>query len=238
MRCRTCAARNPAGYPYCLTCGTRVRRETFWPQCPEPLWQHAYCLVRMEDRDGAGPSDAGAPDAGPSDRVGTGYPLDVLRRGGRALTIGSGADCEIVLDHPSVAARHAWLIRHGDHFLIDDADTRDGTFVNGERVKRARRLKVRDTVRLGECQLVYALAEQICPRCHLPDTLTALDDLVAERQDGATGLAVPTHACPQCGHEYWIVASRREGWRRSWLWRWQASRRLLAMRGKRAPEDA
>lgn len=226
VRCRSCAARNPAGYPYCLTCGTRIRRETFWPQRPEPLWQHAYCLVRMEDRDAAGASV----------EVGTGYPLDVLRRGGRALTIGSGSDCEIVLAHPSVAERHAWLIRQGDHFLIDDSDTEDATFVNDERIKRARRLKVRDTVRVGECQLVYALAEQICPRCHLPDTLTALDDVVAERQDGATGLAIPTHACPQCGHEYWIVDSRREGWRRLWLWQWQALRRLLATRGQRAPE--
>lgn len=185
----------------------------------------------MEDRTG-------------QDQIGTGYPLDVLRRGGRALTIGSDADCEIVLDHASVSARHAWMIRHGDGFLIEDAESAEGTFVNEKAFTRARRLHLRDSVRVGDCQLVYALSDPICPHCHTTDTLLPLDEArrrgqatrpadhgdQGERQDGATGLAVPTHACHQCGREFWIVASRWAGWWRVLLWRSQVLRRLLATR--------
>lgn len=227
MRCRSCAARNPAGYTYCLACGAQVRRERLWPKGPEPIWQHAYCLVRMEDRTGQA-------------EIGAGYPLDVLRRGGRALTIGSDDESEIVLDHPSVSPRHAWVIRHGDGFLVEDAESEHGTFINEKSCARARRLRLRDTVRVGDCQLVYALSDPICPYCHTPDTLVPLNEAQIARedgrQDGATGLAVPTHTCHQCGREFWIVASRWAGWRRRWQWRLQNVRRRLAAR--RAPRDA
>ena len=170
---------------------------------------------------------------GPSE-IGTGYPLDVLRRGGRALTIGSDDACEIVLDHPSVAPRHAWAIRHGDGFLIEDAESEHGTFVNEKSCARARRLRLRDTVRVGDCQLVYALSDPICPYCHTPDTLVPLNEAQIAREDGrrdgATGFAVPTHTCHQCGREFWIVASRWEGWRRRWQWRIQNVRRRLSGR--------
>ena len=218
VRCRSCAARNPVGYTFCLACGARVRRDALWPRSPEVIWQRTYCLVRMEDQTG-------------QDQIGTGYPLDVLRRGGRALTIGSDDDCEIVLDHPSVEPRHAWMIRHGDGFLIEDAEGEGETFVNDKAVSRARRLHLRDTVRVGDCQLVYALSDPICPHCHTTDTLLPLDakQLARQgaRQDRATGLAVPTHACHQCGREFWIVASRWAGWQRVVTWRTQMLRRLL-----------
>ena len=154
--------------------------------------------------------------------------------GRERVTIGreEAVDVDLAGDE-QVSRVHAELeLIGGSWVIVDDGLSTNGTFVNDEPVKRARQLRVRDTVRVGECQLVYALAEQVCPRCHQPDTLTSLDDVVAERQDGANGLAIPTHACPQCGHEYWIVASRREGWQRSWLWRWQTLRHMLATRGK------
>jgi hypothetical protein len=197
-----------------------------WPKSPEAIWQRTYCLVRMEDR--TGQAD-----------VGTGYPLDVLRRGGRAITIGSDDDCEIVLDHPSVEPRHAWVIRHGDGFLIEDAETEQGTFVNDKSCARARRLRVRDTVRVGDCQLVYALSDPICPYCHTTDTLVPLNEAQIARQDGrqdgATGIAVPTHSCHQCGREFWIVTSRQAGWWRRWQWQVQAVKKRLASRGDRQP---
>jgi hypothetical protein len=168
--------------------------------------------------------------------IGTGYLLDVLRRGSHALTIGSDADCEVVLEHESVAPRHAWLFRHGDGFLIEDADTEHGTFVNDRQASRPRRLKLRDTVRVGECQLVYALADRLCSHCLVPDTLVPLDDISVPRQDGATGLAAPTHACPRCGREYWIVASRREGWQRRARWLAQTGRIWLSARLGRATQ--
>ena len=231
-RCRSCAARNPVGFTFCLACGARVRQESLWPRGPEPIWQRSYCLVWMEDQ-------TGQPETG------TGYPLDVIRRAGAALTIGSDDASDIVLDHPSVSARHAWLIRHGDGFLIEDAESEAGTFVNEEQVTRARRLHLRDAVRIGACALVYALGDDVCPHCHSADSLVAVTDPRRKRradaieqavaEAAATGPAAPTHECHQCGRQFWVVASRWAGWWRRWQWRSQVLVRQLACWRRQRP---
>jgi predicted component of type VI protein secretion system len=51
-------------------------------------------------------------------------------------TIGRNSDSDITIDNAGVSARHARIIREGDDFIIEDTDSRNGTFVNGSRVTR------------------------------------------------------------------------------------------------------
>jgi pSer/pThr/pTyr-binding forkhead associated (FHA) protein len=51
-------------------------------------------------------------------------------------TIGRNSDSDITIDNAGVSARHARIIREGDDFIIEDTDSRNGTFVNGKRVTR------------------------------------------------------------------------------------------------------
>ncbi|MGE3910068.1 MAG: FHA domain-containing protein [Chloroflexota bacterium] len=238
-RCQVCAARNPVGFTYCLTCGARVRQRSWWPRGPEPIWQRSYCLVRMEDRTGAA-------------EVGTGYPLDELRQSRSALTIGSDETSDIVLAHPSVAPHHAWLIREGGGFLIEDADSEAGTFVNDQPISRACRLRVRDTVRIGECALVYALADDVCPYCHSADSLISVADARRQREaaaperdadDGDAESALPdmqaaapgpSHECHHCGRQFWVVTTRWAGWWRWLQWRTRALQRQVVARQLRS----
>jgi pSer/pThr/pTyr-binding forkhead associated (FHA) protein len=51
-------------------------------------------------------------------------------------TIGRNSDSDITIDNAGVSAHHARIIKEGDDFIIEDTDSRNGTFVNGKRVTR------------------------------------------------------------------------------------------------------
>ena len=75
----------------------------------------------------------------------------------RAITIGRGEDSDISLpwDH-SVSSIHAQALPLGSHWLIsDEGVSRNGTFVNGERLSGRRRLRHGDTIRVGRTLLSF-----------------------------------------------------------------------------------
>jgi pSer/pThr/pTyr-binding forkhead associated (FHA) protein len=51
-------------------------------------------------------------------------------------TIGRSMDSDIKIDNAGVSAHHAKIIHDGNEFIIEDSDSRNGTFVNGMRVSR------------------------------------------------------------------------------------------------------
>jgi predicted component of type VI protein secretion system len=51
-------------------------------------------------------------------------------------TIGRSADSDIKIDNAGVSAHHAKIIHDGNEFIIEDIESRNGTFVNGIRVAR------------------------------------------------------------------------------------------------------
>lgn len=51
-------------------------------------------------------------------------------------TIGRSYDSDIVIDNAGVSAHHARIIRNGNGYLIEDAASRNGIFVNGKRISR------------------------------------------------------------------------------------------------------
>ena len=57
------------------------------------------------------------------------FPLEAERS-----TIGRSSDCEISLDVAAVSRRHAAVIRSGGSYSVEDLDSRNGTFVNGQRI--------------------------------------------------------------------------------------------------------
>lgn len=73
------------------------------------------------------------------------------------LSVGRGPANALRLDwDESVSRVHAELVRVAEEWaLIDDGLSRNGSFVNGERVTGRRRLRNGDAVRLGQTTLVY-----------------------------------------------------------------------------------
>lgn len=73
------------------------------------------------------------------------------------VRIGRTADNDIVLAGNSEVSRvHAQLEAAGAGWtVVDDGMSRNGTFVNGERVMRHRRLEDRDVVRIGGTSILF-----------------------------------------------------------------------------------
>ena len=81
----------------------------------------------------------------PEAQKGDTYPL------GEELTVGRGGGCGVVIpDDQFVSTVHARLFRRGDDLLVEDLGSRNGTFVNGERVVAPTRLRRGDRVQFGQ----------------------------------------------------------------------------------------
>jgi DNA-binding winged helix-turn-helix (wHTH) protein len=72
--------------------------------------------------------------------------------------LGRGSECQVRLNAVTVSRRHARLLVLGAEALIEDLDSKNGTFVAGERIHGPRRLIDRDELRLGGLQLVYRVS--------------------------------------------------------------------------------
>ncbi|MBL8620968.1 MAG: sigma 54-interacting transcriptional regulator [Myxococcales bacterium] len=70
------------------------------------------------------------------------------------LTLGRDPECTIRLADAQVSRRHAVITAVADGVRVTDLDSRHGTFVNGERVARPRRLLSGDVITLGGAVLV------------------------------------------------------------------------------------
>ena len=73
------------------------------------------------------------------------------------LTLGRGAACDVALPWDGEASRvHALLEQHhAEWSVIDDGGSRNGSFVNGERVSGRRRLRDGDVLRVGQTLIVF-----------------------------------------------------------------------------------
>jgi pSer/pThr/pTyr-binding forkhead associated (FHA) protein len=73
-----------------------------------------------------------------------------------ALTIGRGAQNELTLEGDDFAsARHARFEPRRDGVWVSDAGSTNGTYVNGARLSKPRRLEPGDVIRVGSTDLRY-----------------------------------------------------------------------------------
>lgn len=93
-----------------------------------------------------------APDLGPVPRLLAAEP-DVqpaeFALEGDACSLGRSSLCEIVVPREIVSRLHARVVRDGPRFLLHDAGSANGTFVNGERLAAPHLLVDRDRIGLG-----------------------------------------------------------------------------------------
>jgi hypothetical protein len=82
---------------------------------------------------------------------GDAYELDATQ-----LTVGRGANNDLALENDEFAsARHARIEPRRDGVYVEDIGSTNGTFVNGIRLARERKLAPGDIVRVGETDLRF-----------------------------------------------------------------------------------
>ncbi len=131
--------------------------------------------IEAEDQPEAGARPEAGPEEAPAERpapatgggVYTVFYIWEDRRGGRffvihegeRLTIGRGPEvCDVALMDTAVSQKHLFLSREGGVITVEDAGSRNGTFINEERVQKAE-LRPGDEVRVGTTRLYMSLSD-------------------------------------------------------------------------------
>jgi pSer/pThr/pTyr-binding forkhead associated (FHA) protein len=97
----------------------------------------------------------------------------------KQILVGRSSDLDMVLVEDMVSRKHARITMQGDQIWIEDLGSTNGTFVNGEKIKRGR-LKEGDRVLIGTS--ILKLVASDAPK----DTLEAKRDLENVAQERRT----------------------------------------------------
>ena len=97
------------------------------------------------------------------------FPLNA----GQSWAIGRGDGCAVMLDSRSVSRLHALIQRRdGGDFSLVDLGSRNGCFVNGQRVSLPRLLSDNDRLAFGDQELLFRTARGRDVAAEPPDTST------------------------------------------------------------------
>src|SRR5690242_21774055 len=80
----------------------------------------------------------------------------------REIIVGRASDLDMVLVEDMVSRKHAKITASGEQIVIQDLGSTNGTFVNGEKIKRAR-LKEGDRVLIGTSILKVIAGDATSP---------------------------------------------------------------------------
>jgi len=85
-------------------------------------------------------------------------------RRGRIHKIKDGArvgrsDGDVIMDDPKVSNPHAKFVLEEDKYVIWDFGSKNGTYVNDERIRAATELKENDIVKIGDTVMVFKILE-------------------------------------------------------------------------------
>jgi predicted component of type VI protein secretion system len=93
---------------------------------------------------------------------------------GVGLTIGRSPDNAVIIDNPAVSGHHARVYSENGVVILEDLNSTNGTYVNGQHVPR-RLLRNGDVVLIGKHQLVFEHTQECAAA---PPQLPALGDTV------------------------------------------------------------
>lgn len=162
MYCTQCGSQNPSGANFCAQCGSALgaAADVTTGMLPVAAGEHAEGgedRVDVESiRADLSPGTALLVSVrGPN--VGAKFLLDK-----EVVTVGRHPDSDIFLDDITVSRRHAEFRRTGQTFLVADAGSLNGTYINGTRSDE-QVLANADTVQVGKFRL-KALIPDAVPR--------------------------------------------------------------------------
>lgn len=72
-----------------------------------------------------------------------------VKLAGHSMLVGRLPCCPVEIPLPTISSHHCRLARLGSRWYVEDLDSRNGTFVNGKRIRR-KRLHVGDKISVGE----------------------------------------------------------------------------------------
>ncbi|MFN0016773.1 MAG: sigma 54-interacting transcriptional regulator [Pirellulaceae bacterium] len=107
-----------------------------------------------------------------------------LLKDGASARIGRGLECDVVLSDPLSSRVHATVVCESAEWWVRDAGSRNGTFVNGQKIDEAR-LTEGDLLKVGSSEFTFhQSAEKPVDRARLDHTQTIVHDRIVGRETG------------------------------------------------------
>ena len=75
---------------------------------------------------------------------------------GWCLTIGRGAEADVIVDNTAISRQHTSIELKDDSYMLSDLGSLNGTFVNGERIEGTVIIYKSDYIKLGKFKLAIA----------------------------------------------------------------------------------
>lgn len=147
MFCNQCGHENPPRSAYCSSCGAELEQST--------VEETTAKLAALDEDDGPTlslddlPTDTGLLVVARGPNAGSRFLLDQ-----DVVRIGRHPDADILLDDVTVSRQHAEMRRSGEGFVVADAGSLNGTYLNRRRVEEAS-LHDGDELQIGKFRLVF-----------------------------------------------------------------------------------
>lgn len=116
------------------------------------------------------------------DTLRSGFPLNRDH-----VVIGREVQCDVMLNDPSVSREHAVIVRLAEGYLVRDAGSSNGTFVNGQRVKEYL-LSDGDQLAIGDIELTFESPRSAEPIRPVEQKPLLADDLSLDPSDDGTAV--------------------------------------------------
>lgn len=147
MYCTQCGHRNKDAAHFCSRCGSSLSQ----------ISDDTTISLRPEDVEVEEPSIS-------VESLPPGQAILIVKRGMNAgstflldkdvTSAGRNPSSDIFLDDVTVSRRHAEVLREGERFIVKDAGSLNGTYINRERVDVAE-LSSGDELQIGKFKLVF-----------------------------------------------------------------------------------
>jgi pSer/pThr/pTyr-binding forkhead associated (FHA) protein len=155
--CDKCGHQNPDDALFCARCGNQLRRGS---GADSGAADQTSTLALT----GVDPDVDDETTAEILEELPAGFALLVVQRGPNAgsrflldqevTTVGRQPDSDIFLDDVTVSRRHATFTRQADGYVLGDAGSLNGTYLNRERIETAA-LGNGDEVQIGKFRLIF-----------------------------------------------------------------------------------
>lgn len=74
---------------------------------------------------------------------------------GDELTLGRSSSNNIVIKDPYISKNHFKIIKDEENFFIEDLNSSNGTYLNGDKLEDVAILKNNDVIRIGEIEFIF-----------------------------------------------------------------------------------